>query len=109
MNTSSYRAAAALAILCSLSLGLSGVSAPAQQPAPSPPQITPETKQRYAAASAAVAQDPEYLRAVKEVAKAQRAADQIFFEKLRRLEPSLKDYLNYLEKVRSSETAPAGQ
>ena len=77
----------------------------AQQPAPSPPEITPENKQKYAAAAAVAAKDPAYLQAVKEVVRAQRAADRIFFEKLRQIEPDLKAYLEYLEKVRSSETS----
>ena len=74
----------------------------AQQQTPVPPQITPEIKQKYAAAAARVSQDSEYLSAVEAVAKAQRIADSMFFEKLRKLEPYIKDYADYLEKMRSS-------
>lgn len=77
----------------------------AQQQISSPPEITPESKKRYATAAARVAQDPQYLALVQAVSKAQRAADRLFFEKLRQLEPSLKEYLDYLESTRVAETS----
>lgn len=80
-----------------------------EQAAPVAPKISPEIKQRYAVAAATAAKDPQYLSAVEAATKAQRAADRLFFEKMRQLDGGLKEYLDYLEKTRFAETKGPSQ
>lgn len=82
----------------------------AQQPAASP---TPDAEQvramkmKYAAARTKVQADPEYQAAVKRAEEARRAAETMFFAKMRKADPSITAYLDRLEgKAASAKPAP---
>jgi hypothetical protein len=104
-----------ICILNSLTLLLSTVSWGQEQAtggsAAKSPEFSPDVPSLYAAAVAKVNQDPEYIKAVDAVRKAQLAADKMLFEKLRKVEPRIKEYADYLEELRNPKpisTAPAG-
>jgi hypothetical protein len=76
------------------------------------PEFSPEVPSLYAAAVTKVNQDPEYIKAVDAVRRAQLAADKMLFEKLRKVEPRIKEDAGYLEKLRNPKPvseAPAGE
>lgn len=83
------------------------VPAASSQPKPEVPKLSSEMRVRYAAAQTRIQQDPEFLTAVKRAEEARRVADRIFFEKLRRAEPELKSFVDYLEQARASSQAQA--
>jgi hypothetical protein len=72
------------------------------------PEFSPEVPALYAAALAKVNEDPEYVKAVEAVRKAQLAADKMLFEKLRKVEPRIQKYADYLEQVRNPKPRPEG-
>jgi len=63
-------------------------------------EFGPEIPALYGAAIAKVNQDPEYIKAMDAVRKAQRAADEMLYAKLRKIEPRIKAYADYLEELR---------
>jgi len=89
------------------------VAAIAQQPAAT---ATPDAEQvramkmKYAAARAKVQVDAEYRAAVKRAEEARKAAEAMFFAKMRRVDPELKEYLDRLEGKQVAPTrAPAAR
>ena len=84
------------------------VTAIAQQPAAT---ATPDAEQvramkmKYAAARAKVQVDAEYQAAVKRAEEARKAAEALFFAKMRRVDPELKNYLDRLEGKQASPAA----
>jgi hypothetical protein len=67
-------------------------------------------KMKYAAARVKVQADTEYQTALKRAEEARRAAEAMFFAKMRRVDPELKEYLDRLEgKLASPATAPAAR
>ena len=67
-------------------------------------------KMKYAAARAKVQADAEYQAAVKRAEEARKAAEAMFFAKMRRVDPELKEYLDRLEgKLASPTGAPAAR
>lgn len=107
---SSFRRRTAVLTLFAATLTVSAV---AQQPAASP---TPDAEQvrtmkvKYAAARAKVQADAEYQAAVKRAEEARRAAEAMFFAKMRKADPELKSYLDRLEgKQPGAAAKPAAQ
>jgi len=67
-------------------------------------------KMKYAAARAKVQADAEYQAALKRAEEARKAAEAMFFAKMRRVDPELKEYLDRLEGKQASPTgAPAAR
>lgn len=90
------------------------VAVVAQQPAATPAAQDAEQvramKIKYAAARTRVQADAEYQAAVKRAEEARRAAEAMFFAKMRKADPELKSYLDRLEgkqPARGASTAPA--
>jgi hypothetical protein len=102
-----------LCLLSSLSLLLSTVAWSQERStggsAAQAPEFGPEVPALYAAAIAKVNQDPEYIKAIEAVRKAQKAADVMLFAKLRQIEPKIKSYADYLEQLRFPKSQPNGQ
>ena len=70
------------------------------------PKLTPAERQKFAGARDLVMRDAEYNAAVQKVQEAQKAADKLFFVKLRKAAPDLGEYIRYLENARGL-TKPA--
>jgi hypothetical protein len=64
------------------------------------PRLTPEQRQEYARAQELVSQDNEYKAAVQRAIEAQKIADRIFFTKMLRAAPELREYITYLQTAR---------
>lgn len=64
------------------------------------PKLTPEQRQEYARAKQSVITDAEYTAAVTKAIEAQKAADRMFFSKLIKAAPDLRDYISYLRSAR---------
>jgi len=77
------------------------------QPPAKSPKLTAEQRQAYATARDRVMEDAEYRAAVQRAIEAQRVADRLFFSKLLKAAPELRDYIVYLRSARR--LAPADQ
>ena len=67
------------------------------------PEITPETISLYNEALSKASADPEYVSALKAIEAAQRNADSLLFQKVRKLEPRISSYVDYLEQIKKSQ------
>lgn len=102
---SSFRRRAAFLPLLAAALTVSLVAQqPAASPAPDAEQVR-AMKVKYAAARARVQADAEYQAAVKRAEEARRAAEAMFFAKMRKADPELKSYLDRLEGKQPTPTA----
>jgi hypothetical protein len=68
-------------------------------------------KVKYSAARAKVQTDAEYQAALKRAEEARKAAEAMFFAKMRRVDPELKEYLDRLQgkQTVSPAAAPAAR
>jgi hypothetical protein len=71
--------------------------------------LTPEERQAYAEARERVMEDVEYKAALERAAAARKEADKIFFAKLLKAAPELKDYLLYLQSARGMSEPAASE
>ncbi len=94
--TKKTTAATLIVSIALLAVPLFAQQQPASTQTPSSDQAR-EMKVKYAAARAKVQSDPEYQAAVKRADEARRAAEQLFFAKMRRADPSISAYLDRLE------------
>ncbi len=69
--------------------------------APKAPALNPEQRRAFAQADQLARQDTQYSAAVQKVIEAQKAADNIYFAKLRKLAPELGPYIDFLVKARN--------
>jgi hypothetical protein len=93
-------------LVCAVLLAVSPL-ADAQAPVSTPvekssqaPQLSPEQRRKFAEVRDSLNKDPEYSSAVKKVQDAHKAADKLFFAKLRKAAPDLGEYIRYLENAR---------
>jgi hypothetical protein len=83
------------------------LSNPQPLPAPSKittpiekPSLTAEQRMEFAKARDRIQSDPEYAAAVQRVVLAQKAADNLYFNKLLAAAPQLSDYIRYMQQAR---------
>ena len=93
--------AAYLIVLMAADLGFAQTSEPKPAVANTAPRLSAEQRRAFAQAEVLVRQDPEYKSAVQRVIDAQKAADGIYFAKIRKAMPELGPYLDFLEKARN--------
>jgi hypothetical protein len=104
LHAHSFRSAVVLAMITTALAVVATAQQPAATATPDAEQVR-AMKMKYAAARAKVQTDPEYQAAVKRAEEARRAAEALFFAKMRRADPELKNYLDRLEGKQASPAA----
>ena len=93
--------ATCLALFTAAGSGFAQTSEPKPTPPNEAPRLNPEQRRAFSQAEQSVSQDAEYKVAVQRVIEAQKAADRIYFAKIRKALPELGPYLDFLEKARN--------
>jgi hypothetical protein len=110
LHTRSIRRGAVLAAMtAAFAFAATAEEASETAAAPDAAQVR-AVKMKYAAARVKVQADTEYQAALKRAEEARKAAEAMFFAKMRRVDPELKEYLDRLEGKQASSTgAPAAR